>query len=1000
MKPLRFSAVVAALGAALWAATPMGLAQRDGPTFVEGELLIKFRPTATESRRSAARQSIAAKFVRRFQSIDVEHVLLPTGLTVAAALQSLRQNSDVLRVAPNYIRQIVASQPPNDPLWLNDSLWGLTRIGAPAAWSNFGTGSDSVVAAVIDTGIDYLHPDLSANVWTNPGEIPGNGIDDDGNGYIDDVHGIDTFNHDSNPVDDHGHGTHVAGTIGAVGNNGIGVVGINWRVKLIACKFMSSGGSGPDSAAIECFDYLTSLKLRGINVRVTNNSWGSDSGDVDTFLKDAIDAAGNAGIVNVFAAGNNGTNNDVMPFSPASYTSPSIVAVAASETNDGRAGFSNYGLTSVDLAAPGAGIISTAAGGGYASAAGTSMAAPHVAGAVAMVASLHPEYSVSDIKNVLLENVDRLGSWDGLVASGGRLNLFASLLATPNVGAPVTLLTTQTPANPSMNTRQAWELGLRVRSDVAGQITGLRFWKGPNENGPHVGHVWSGTGQLLATVTFVNEGASGWQQQALGTPVAIAANTDYVVSVTTGPNGNFAFSLDGFANGFVQGHLRAPANGAVYGTPDAFPASTAAHNYFRDLVFVSQTGVPDGVPPTVSISEPAAGGTVSAVVTIAATAADNVAVAGVHFQVDGNNIGGEIVPPAAYRISWDSTSVVNGLHTITAIASDAAGNQTSASINVTVANTGNPPQTLLAEQTPGSASANTGQAWELGVRVRSDVAGQLRGLRFWKGPGENGPHVGHVWTSTGQLLATVTFANESPSGWQEQALGTPLAIAANTDYVVSVSTGPNGNFAITNNTFVNGLVQGNLQVPASGAVYGAPGAFPTSTAPHNYFRDLSFVPNTGGPPETLVTSQTPGSPSVNTGQAWELGVRVRSNVTGQLTALRFWKGPSENGPHVGHVWSGTGQLLATVTFSGESASGWQQQTLGTPVAMAANTDYVVSVTTGPNGNFAMTLNAFANGFVQGHLQAPPSGAVYSAPGAFPALTAPHNYFRDLVFVPQ
>jgi hypothetical protein len=206
---------------------------------------------------------------------------------------------------------------------------------------------------------------------------------------------------------------------------------------------------------------------------------------------------------------------------------------------------------------------------------------------------------------------------------------------------------------------------------------------------------------------------------------------------------------------------------------------------------------------------------------------------------------------------------------------------------------------------------------------------------------------------------------------------------------------------MTLNAFANGFVQGHLQAPANGAVYGAPGAFPVSTAPHNYFRDLVFVAGSATPQaQMLLTTQTPGNPSVNTGQAWELGVRVRSDVAGQVTGLRFWKGPNEDGPHLGHVWSGAGQLLATVTFSGESASGWQQQTLGTPVAIEANTDYVVSVTTGPNGNFAITLNAFANGFVQGHLQAPANGAVYSAPGAFPASTAPHNYFRDLVFVPQ
>ena len=443
-------------------------------------------------------------------------------------------------------------------------------------------------------------------------------------------------------------------------------------------------------------------------------------------------------------------------------------------------------------------------------------------------------------------------SWDSTSVANGSRVLTAvardaaghttSASVTVTVANPVqTLLTTQTPGNATVNTGQAWELGVRVVSDVTGQITRLRFYKGPNENGPHVGHVWNAAGQLLATATFSSETASGWQEQALATPVPMAANNEYVVSVTTGPNGDFAFTQNGFVNGLVQGHLQAPANAAAYGAPNAFPTSTAQHNYFRDLVFVAGSGAPDTTPPTVSFTQPAPGDTVSGLMPVIASAQDDVAVAGVQFQLDGQDLGveGTVAP---YQVTWDTTTASNGAHTLAAIARDAAGHQTTASVSVTVANSGAASQTLLTTQTPGNANVNTGQAWELGVRVRSDVAGQIRRLRFYKGPNENGPHVGHVWSGAGQLLATVTFNSETGSGWQEQPLGTPVAIAANTDYVVSVTTGPNGNFALTPDAFANGLMQGHLQAPANAAVYGVPNAFPTSTAPHNYFRDLVFVP--------------------------------------------------------------------------------------------------------------------------------------------------------------
>ena len=374
---------------AVWLVAASG--QQPAPSaYVPGDLIVKFRPAASQSRRTAALTARGARVIRTFGAFDLHHVSIPQGQTVEQAIAALQANPDVEFAQPNYTRHIVQSSPPNDPLWLNGTLWGLLKIQAQGVWSSYTTGDSSVVVAGIDTGVNYNHPDLAANIWTNPLEIAGNGLDDDGDGYVDDVHGINTLTHSGDPMDDHGHGTHTAGTMAAVGNNGTGVVGVNWNAKIVACKFLNSSGSGSDAGAIECFNYIVMLKQRGVNIRVTNNSWGANrSGGIDQALKTAIDAAGSAGILNAFAAGNNGTNNDVSPFDPASIGSSSVIAVAASDQNDNRASFSDYGNNSVHLAAPGVSITS-AFGSGYAALDGTSMATPHVAGAASIIAWLNP----------------------------------------------------------------------------------------------------------------------------------------------------------------------------------------------------------------------------------------------------------------------------------------------------------------------------------------------------------------------------------------------------------------------------------------------------------------------------------------------------------------------------------------------------------------------------------------------------------------------------------
>ena len=323
---------------------------------------------------------------------------------------------------------------PNDPRYSTD-LWGMNNTGqtggtpdadidAPEAW-DIVRGDGSVVVGVIDSGIDYKHPDLAGNIWVNPGEIAGNRKDDDGNGYVDDIHGWDFINNDKDPMDDNGHGTHVAGTIAAAGNNSVGVVGVNWNAKVMALKFLGANGSGPWSAAIAAINYVTNMNSRGVNIKVTNNSytgWSESQG-----LYDAIKRNGEAGMMFVAAAGNYGENLDGGGTFPAAYDLPNIISVAATDHNDGLATFSNYGTVHVDLAAPGVSILSTLPGNTYGAKNGTSMAAPHVAGVAALAWSYAPSASLGQVRNALLVGADRVATLDGKVFSGARLNAVVTL---------------------------------------------------------------------------------------------------------------------------------------------------------------------------------------------------------------------------------------------------------------------------------------------------------------------------------------------------------------------------------------------------------------------------------------------------------------------------------------------------------------------------------------------------------------------------------------------
>ncbi|NQW17821.1 MAG: S8 family serine peptidase [Chloroflexi bacterium] len=440
---------VRASGSAPIASTSSGNAPErfpQGAQFVSGELLITFQPPKAGPQIHTA--GLAAEvftsevtFDTRLGTGDTWVAQVAVGTELAAA-STIAKDPRVKYAEPNYIYW--ASDLPDDPRF--SELWGLNNTGqtggtvdadidAPEAW-DITTGTSSVVVAVIDTGVNYLHEDLDANMWVNPGEIAGNGIDDDLNGHIDDIHGIDTRNGDSDPMDDNGHGSHVAGTVGAVGNNALGVSGVAQNVSIMALKFLSSSGGGSTDDAITAFQYVIDMKQNhGVNIKVTQNSWGG--GGFSQGLSDVVNQAGALGILTIAAAGNSGTDNDVSPHYPSSFDSPYMIAVAASDHNDQRASFSQYGSQSVDIAAPGTNILSTVLGNNYGIKQGTSMATPQVSGIAALIASQHPTSSPAQIRRVLLNSIDALPAWESLVATGGRANAHSAVI---NDGSTSTLI--------------------------------------------------------------------------------------------------------------------------------------------------------------------------------------------------------------------------------------------------------------------------------------------------------------------------------------------------------------------------------------------------------------------------------------------------------------------------------------------------------------------------------------------------------------------------------
>lgn len=486
----------------------------EAPEAVPGEYVIKFKDSAAASRSLSTLSSTVGSYIKdQIPNLNVVVIKRPVFEIQSNVLSNLKQNPYVEFVEPNYIYR--ASKLPNDTMF--SQLWGLSNVGqadsskkegvagidvgAEQAW-DITTGSKDVVVAVIDTGVNFNHPDLKDNMWVNEAELNGQaGVDDDGNGIIDDIHGASFVNAakpSGNPLDDNGHGSHCAGTIAGVGNNGIGVAGVAWEARIMALKFLSASGSGSMDGALKAIDYAVAH-----GAKILSNSWGG--GGQSDILKAAIQRSHDANTLFVAAAGNESNNNDSRPTYPATYDVPNVVSVAALDNRGRIASFSNYGKTKVHIAAPGVNVLSTVLGTKYDSYSGTSMAAPHVSGVAVLLAAAEPNLTGVELKERMMKTAVPLDTLRGKSVAG-LVNAYKALrneVAPPDANDPSLWnsvpYTFSTPHPYPSNANMEFEITVDGAREIA-----LYFEQFDTENKYDNLKIYDSTGKLVETMSGLN----------------------------------------------------------------------------------------------------------------------------------------------------------------------------------------------------------------------------------------------------------------------------------------------------------------------------------------------------------------------------------------------------------------------------------------------------------------------------------------------------------------
>jgi subtilisin family serine protease len=552
---------------------PADAVRPSGRAYAEGVVLVQYRVGARAKERAAARAAVHATDHRQVSPLarGLERLTLAPGASVMAAVQALRGRGAVRFAEPDYY--VTVEHNPGDDIYGQNLMWGMKvqlggiyGSGANEAWATYEVGSRDVVVGILDTGVEIAHKDLVKNIWTNPFETPGNGVDDDGNGYVDDIHGWDFFHDDASLYDSEGadyHGTHVAGTVGAEGANSRGVVGVNWAVTMIPMKFIH--GEGSTSDAVEALDYLTDLKVRhGLNIVASNNSWGGD--EASQALEDAINRGGDADILFVAAAGNDGLDIDEVPTYPASHECDTrfdnddprgfdcLISVAAITKTGGIADFSNYGSTSVDIGAPGQEIASTYPGNAYVYLDGTSMATPHVTGAIALLASCRSASTSELLRASVIDNGVPTGSLNGLISTGDRLSI-GPMMAGCDLGGPRVWLTTQAGGTDTPTTVGVWF------SEPVSGLDVSDFTIGGSSSGWAIDElvmpfVPAGVGGLnlsatsppagTLTVTLAADSVTGDGGTGPAAPVSITIVVDRAAPTATAPAANIS-DIDGLS---------------------------------------------------------------------------------------------------------------------------------------------------------------------------------------------------------------------------------------------------------------------------------------------------------------------------------------------------------------------------------------------------------------------------------------------------------------------